>query len=284
MEPVMSADLKNRLLAELIDDLENDKLVLPSLPEVALKVRDTLDDENSNARDVAKVIGTDVALSARLIAVANSPLLRGSKHIDSVDMAVARMGNTVVKNTVNSLIVQQIFQPTTEITDRLFHTFWGHSTEVAAISHALASFAKLKPDQAMLAGLVHDIGALPIIKYAEDIPQLLEHEQVLNEIISELHTIIGTALLSKWEFPQDIINVAAKHEDLTRDPGGAADLVDVVIAANVQSYFGKDHRHASADWSSIPAFARLGLDTEVSVIDMEGTGDSIREVADALRA
>ena len=283
MEPEMSADLKNRLLAELIDDLENDKLVLPSLPEVALKVRDTLDDENANSRDVAKVISTDAALSARLIAVANSPLLRGSKHIDSVDMAVTRMGNTIVKNTVNSLIVQQIFQPTTEVTDRLFHTFWEHSTEVAAISQALASFAKLKPDQAMLAGLVHDIGALPIIKYAEDIPELLDHEQVLNEIIVELHTIIGTALLSKWEFPQDIINVAARHEDLTHDPGGAADLVDVVIAANVQSYFGKDHRHASADWSSIPAFARLGLDTEISVIDMEDTGDAIREVTDALR-
>lgn len=280
----MSAELKNRVLAKLIDELENDKLVLPSLPEVALKVRDTLDDENSNARDVAKIISTDAALSTRLIGVANSPLLRGSKHIDSVDMAVARMGNTIVKNTVNSLIIQQIFQPTTEITDRLFHTFWEHSTEVAAISQALASFARLKPDQAMLAGLVHDIGALPIIKYAEDIPELLKNEQVLEEVIAELHTTIGTALLSKWEFPQDIINVAAQHEDLQRKHDGAADLVDVVTAANLQSYFGKEHRHASVDWSSVPAFACLGLDTDVSVIDMDDTGESIREVADALRA
>ncbi|HHH47454.1 MAG TPA: HDOD domain-containing protein [Gammaproteobacteria bacterium] len=280
----MSADLKNRLLAQLIDDMENDKLVLPSLPEVALKVRDTLDDENANARDVARVIGTDAALSARLIAVANSPLLRGSRHIDSVDMAVARMGNTIVRNTVNSLIVQQIFQPTTEITDRLFRSFWEHSTEVAAISQALAGFARLKPDQAMLAGLVHDIGALPIVKYAEDIPQLLEHEQVLIEIIQELHTTIGTALLSKWEFPQDIINVAAKHEDLGYQHDGAADLVDVVIVANLQSYFGKNHPHAKVKWDTVPAFATLGMDTEVSIIDMEETGESIREVADALRA
>lgn len=280
----MSADLKNRLLAQLIDDMENDKLVLPSLPEVALKVRDTLDDENANAKAVAKVIATDAALSARLIAVANSPLLRGSKHIDSVDMAVARMGNTIVRNTVNSLIVQQIFQPTTEVTDRLFYTFWQHSTEVAAISQALAGFARLKPDQAMLAGLVHDIGALPIVKYAEDIPELLEHEHVLVEIIRELHTTIGTALLSKWEFPQDIINVAAKHEDLAYKHDGAPELVDIVIVANLQSYFGKDHPHAQVDWSTVPAFATLGMDTEVSIIDMEETGESIREVADALRS
>ncbi len=279
----MSTELKNKLLVELIDDLENDRLVLPSLPEVALKVRDALDDENANSRDVAKVIASDAALSARLIAVANSPMLRGNKQIDSVDMAVTRMGNSLVRNTVNSLIVQQIFQPTTEVTDRLFHRFWEHSTEVAAISQALASFVKIKPDQAMLAGLVHDIGALPIIKYAEDMPELLENEGVLEELIAELHTTVGTALLSKWEFPQEIINVAAKHEDLQRTHDETADLVDVVSVANLQSYFGKEHPHASADWSAVPAFAKLGLDTEVSIVDMEDTGEAIREVADALR-
>jgi len=280
----MSTDLKNKLLVELIDDLENDRLVLPSLPEVALKVRDAIDDETANSRDVSKVISTDAALSARLIAVANSPLLRGGKHIDSVDMAVTRMGNTLVKNTVNSLIVQQIFQPTTEVTDHLFHTFWSHSTEVAAISHSLAGFAKLKPDQALLAGLVHDIGALPIIKYAEDMPELLANERVLEEIIAELRTSVGTALLSKWEFPQEIINVAAKHEDLKREHDGAADLVDVISVANLQSYFGKPHPHAEVEWGTVPAFAKLGLDTEVSVIDMEGTGETVREMANALRA
>lgn len=279
----MSSELKNRILTELIDELENDKLVLPSLPEVALKVRDTLDDPDANTKAVATVISTDAALSAKLIQVANSPLLRGSKHIDSVDMAVTRMGNTTVRNTVNSLIVQQIFQPTTDVTDKLFRTFWEHSTEVAAISQALAGMARLKADQGMFAGLVHDIGALPIIKYAEDIPELLENEVVLKEIISDIHTTVGTALLSKWEFPQDIINVAAKHEDLEREHDGPADLVDVVIAANLQSYMGKDHHHASVDWSEVPAFAKLGLDTEVSVIDMEGTGENIREVQEALR-
>jgi len=280
----MSIELKNRILTELIDELENNKLVLPSLPEVALKVRDTLDDENANTKAVAQIISTDAALSAKLIQVANSPLLRGSTHIDSVDMAVTRMGNTTVKNTVNSLIVQQIFQPTTEVTDKLFHTFWEHSTEVAAISQALAGFARLKPDQAMFAGLVHDIGALPIIKYAEDIPELLENPDVLKEIIRELHTTIGVALLSKWEFPQDIINVAAKHEDLSREHGGPADMVDVVTVANLQSYFAKDHPLAKVAWSEVPAFAKLGLDTEVSIIDMEGTGESIQEVKEALRA
>lgn len=279
----MSADLKQKILNELLDELEHNKLVLPSLPEVALKVRDTVDDESASAKDVAKIISTDAALSARLIQVSNSPLLRGAKHIDSVDMAVARMGSTMVKNCVNSIIVQQMFQPTTEVTDKLFREFWEHSTEVAAISQALAGFARQKADQAMLAGLVHDIGALPIIKRAEDVPELLDNEAVLRDVIAELHTRIGEALLIKWDFPAEIIAVAREHEDLQRNHSGAPDLVDVIMAANLQSYFGKNHPHAQVPWSTVPAFARLGLDTEVSVIDMEETGESIKEMQAALR-
>jgi putative nucleotidyltransferase with HDIG domain len=278
----MSSDLKERILNELVEELEQDKLVLPSLPEVALKVRDTIDDENASTKDVAKVISSDAALSAKLIQVSNSPLLRGNKHVDSVDVAVTRMGNTMVKNCVNSLIVQQMFQPTTEVTDHLFRTFWEHSTEVAAISHALATFARLKPDQAMFAGLVHDIGSLPIIKRAEDMPELLENPALLSEIIHELHTQMGGHLLKKWDFPAEIIAVAEEHENLQRDPGGAPDLVDVVIAANLQSYIGKDHPLAKIAWSEVPAFARLGLDTEVSVIDMADTGEAIKEVQQSL--
>ena len=280
----MSSELKERILNELVEELEQDKLILPSLPEVALKVRDTIDDENASTKDVSKIISTDAALSAKLIQVSNSPLLRGGKHVDSVDIAVTRMGNTMVKNCVNSLIVQQMFQPTTEVTDRLFRSFWEHSTEVAAISHALATFARVKADQALFAGLIHDIGALPIIKRAEDVPELLENEELLTEIIQELHTKMGEHLLKKWDYPQEIIAVVVEHENLQRDPGGAPDLVDVVIAANLQSYFGKDHSLAKVAWSEVPAFARLGLDTEVSVIDMADTGEAIKEMQKSLTA
>jgi putative nucleotidyltransferase with HDIG domain len=279
----MSANLKEKILNDLISELEADTLVLPSLPEVALKVRDAVDDVNASGRELAKVIGTDAALSARLIQISNSPLLRGTKKIESVDMAVTRMGRTMVKNCVNSILVQQMFQPTTEVTDKLFREFWEHSTAVAAISQALAGFAKQKPDQAMLAGLVHDIGTLPIIKRAEEVRELLKNEALLREVIAELHTRIGTALLTKWDFPAEIIAVARCHEDTKRNKGDAPDLVDVVMVANLQSYFGKKHPHALQPWNEVPAFARLGIDTEVSIIDMEESGESIKEMQAALR-
>ncbi|WP_455203921.1 HDOD domain-containing protein [Kaarinaea lacus] len=278
----MNANLQEQLVDELMNEVATDKLVLPSLPEIALKVRDAIEDPDVTSGKLAKVITTDAALTARLVQVANSPLVRGSKQIDSVEVAVTRMGNSMVRNVVNSLIVQQMFQPTTELSDKKFRAFWDHSAQVAAISHALAVFAKLKADQALLAGLVHDIGALPIIKRAEDIPELVDNEELLNQIISQIHTQVGKAMLTKWEFPEAIVAVAAEHENLQRSHDGPPDYADLIIVANLQSYVGEEHALAEVEWAQVPAFAKLGLDTEVSVVDMEDKGEDIKQVHDAL--
>ncbi|MGD8591679.1 MAG: HDOD domain-containing protein [Gammaproteobacteria bacterium] len=278
----MNANLQEKLIEELMDEVATDKLVLPSLPEIALKVRDAVEDPDMTSAKLAKVITMDAGLTARLIQVANSPLVRGNREIDSVEAAVVRMGNTMVKSIVNSLIVQQMFQPTTELSDKKFRLFWQHSSQVAAICHALAGFAKLKPDQALLAGLVHDIGALPIIKRAEDVPELLASEEMLDNIIRCTHAEIGKAMLNKWEFPQSLVEAAAEHENLSRQHDGPPDYADLVTVANLQSYVGEDHYLAAVEWSEVPAFAKLGLDTDVSIVDMEEKGDEIREVQSAL--
>jgi len=278
----MSLELEDQIVNELLDEIDSEQMVLPSLPEVALKVRDALESDDASSAELASVISTDAALTVRLMQVANSPLMRGQHKIDSIDMAVTRMGSAMVKSVVNGLIVKQIFQPTTEISDKKFREFWQHSTQVAAISHALASLARLRPDQALLGGLIHDIGTLPIIKRAEDIPQLLDDEVLLDNIIQRAHTQIGKAMLKKWEFPDELVAVAEKHEDLQRNHEGAADYVDLIMAANLQSYMGSEHRLAAATFSEIPAFEKLGLDTEVSVVDMEDKGEDIKDVQAAL--
>jgi len=272
--------LEKQLLEKLLSDLENDNLVLPTLPEVALRVRETLEDESAGMGDVAKVITTDAALSARLIQVANSPLLRAARAIESVEVAVTRMGGDMTRNLVTSIAMEQMFQATSDATDSRLRALWEHSTQVAALSHALTTqFTNLKPDQALLAGLVHDIGALPILTMAEDIPELLDDEHLLDNIIRRAHPMIGEAILKKWNFSDDIIPVAAEHENFTRDHVGDADYVDVIVVANLESYLGTNHPHASVDLSTVPAFSKLGLDPEDSeVVDIE----AVQETKEAL--
>lgn len=280
----MSTEIAKQFLQELLQDLENNSLVLPTLPEVALRVRDAVDDDDASISDIAKVIATDAALSARLIQVSNSPLMRASKEIDNLDMAVNRLGMKLVRDMVISMVMEQMFQATSELTDKKLRQLWEHSMTVAAISHALAAqFTKLAPEQAMLAGLVHDIGALPILTKAEDYPELLENEAALDMIINKLHTRIGMAILKKWNFPAELVKVTAEHENLERD-SEQTDYVDVVTVANLQSYMGSDHPLAQKDWSNVPAFAKLGLSPEVNVIEMEETAEDIREAQRLLSA
>jgi len=263
---------------ELIEDLESGNLQLPTLPEVALRVRDVVDDENASANQIADIIAQDAALSARLLQVANSPLYRGRQEIDRLSMVVSRLGNKLVRNLVTSQVMKQMFQATNDMVDKRLRDVWEHSVQVAAIARALAANTPgVMPDQAMLAGLLHDIGTLPILYRAEERDELLETPGLLDELILRLHTRIGGAILKHWKFPDLLVAVAAEHENLERDHPGPADLIDVVQVANLQSHMDTDHPLAIVDWSSVSAFQRMGLDDDVNEIELTDV-EEIQEV------
>jgi len=269
---------EEQILEGFLEDLNKNRLVLPTLPEVALKVRDAVENDNANAGDIARIISTDAALSAKLLQVCNSPLYRTRTTVENIQTAVARLGNIQVRNLVSSLVMQQMFQATSDVLDKKMRSIWAHSTSVASISYVLALSAGIPKDQAMLAGLIHDIGSLPIIVHAEDIPELRDDEDLLNKVIQKLHTIIGEKILRDWEFPQSLVDVAAQHENLTRDPEGEVDYVDAVIVANLQSYIGTNHPYTELDWNTIPAFHRLGIEPEVNIVDIEENQENLQEV------
>ena len=91
-----------------------------------------------------------------------------------------------------------------------------------------------------------------------------------------------TVQLKDWKFPQSLVNVAAQHENLQRDPGTEIDYVDVVIVANLQSYIGTSHPYNDLDWSSIPAFQRLGIEPEINIVDIEENQEDLQEVRSML--
>jgi len=264
---------------ELVQDLESGHLQLPTLPEVALRVRDVVDDENANASQIAAIIGQDAALSARLLQVANSPLYRGRQEIDRLPMVISRLGNKLVRNLVTSQVMKQMFQATNDMVDQRLRAVWEHSVQVAAISRALAGQVPgVEPEQAMLGGLLHDIGILPILYRAEERDELLDTPGLLDHLIESLHTRVGGAILKHWKFPEALVAVAAEHENLTRDHSGPADLVDVVQVANLQSRIDTDHVLSQADWSTIPAFHHLGLDVDVHEIELTDVAEEIDAV------
>jgi HD-like signal output (HDOD) protein len=252
--------LAEKVQKELIQAIDSDELVLPTLPEVALKVREAAEDPNIGIPQLSKVIGNDAALTARIIKVVNSPLLRTSKEITDLQMAVSRLGINYTCNLATGLAMEQMFQATSDVVDRKMREVWNKSTEIAGICHVLCKhYTRLLPDQATLAGLVHQIGVLPILTYAEEHSELLADSISLNHVIEQIHPLIGDRILRTWEFPEQIAMVPSQYLDFTRD-SAKVDYVDIVQVATLQSYLGSEHPYTQLDWSQIPAFRKLGLD------------------------
>ena len=261
--------LIEKVQKELIQAIDNDELVLPTLPEVALKVREAVEDPNVSALGLSKVIGNDAALTARIVKVVNSPLLRTNKEITDLQMAIGRLGINYTCNLATGLAMEQMFQATSDVVDRKMREVWNKSTEIAGICHVLCKqFTRLLPDQATLAGLVHMIGALPILTYAEDHNELLSDSISLNHVIEQIHPIIGDKILRTWEFPEQIAMVPSQYLDFSRD-SAKVDYVDIVQVATLQSYIGTEHPYTKLDWSQIPAFAKLGLDPSQDIHEDE---------------
>jgi len=270
---------ENAFLEDLYQAIDQKKLTLPTLPEVALKVRDAVENDNSSAGQVAEMIATDAALSARLLQVANSPLYRGRNPIDNLQLAVARLGTKLVRSLVVSLIMQQIFQATSDLLDKRFRQTWEQSVQIAAISRVLAQNLKhLDKEQALLAGLIHNIGALPVLTMAEKYPQLLEDEAELDRVIDALSPRIGQRILKEWDFPESLVRVPANFLDLHYEGGNQADYVDVVIVGRLQILIDQDHPVNEVDWNTVPAFAKVGLEPEIQVIDIEGVAEDVAEI------
>lgn len=269
------SQLIEKISQDIIAAIDSDQLVLPTLPEVALRVREVAEDPDASIDQMGKVIGSDAALAARLIKVANSPLLRGSKEITDLKMALSRLGIEYTCNIATGLAMSQMFQATSELVDKRLREVWNRSSEIAGICHVLCKHrTKLRPDQATLAGLVHRIGVLPILTYAEEHPSLLRDSFTLDTIIDQLNGLIGDKILQKWAFPEQLIHVPTQHmifDRKVRDP----DYIDIVTVAVLQSYMGSTHPLAQVDYASVTAFTRLGLDSDMESADADDLSEEM---------
>ncbi len=249
-------------VAELKDDLKHNRLKLPTMPTVAVEALMVLNDAGSSAGDLVKVISKDTSLTARLIRYANSPLYGMAYPIASIKPAITCIGFQKVKHAIYAVCMKEVFRTSVSDIQRRMEELWAHSVKVASKSVALARMRpELDPDVALVAGLVHDIGKIPLLIKLCDYEALVEYPEFIDHLLYKLHTGMGKAILQSWEFDPVLVAVAAEHENIDRRPKEQTpDYVDVVQVANVISYGGTGHPLAGIERDKIRAFARLGID------------------------
>lgn len=278
---VNSEDIKQTLLKAI----EHDQLILPTLPEIALQVREAASNPDTDIKSLQDLLLSDASLSARIVRVANSPLVRGYSSIDNLPAALSRLGVTYSCNLALGLAMEQMFQATNEELDARLRQVWARSTEVAAIANVLAQhYTDLEADKATLAGLMHQIGTLPILTYAEENDDLLleENQPQLESLINEIGPIIGEKILIEWKFPTALADVPKGHLDIMRN-SPEPDYVDVVIVARMQSYGYEGVLTEIPTWGSIPAFTKLGLGSEEESLELDEYAEEMALAADVLQ-
>jgi len=254
------ADGQNALLERISHDLEKDCLVLPANPNVAQNLQICLSGDTKIA-DLEKLVAADPALASVIVKAANSVLFRcASRRITSIQHAIIRMGLNNVSFLVKTYLIKKVFTSQTPELKKRSMSLWVHAADVAATAYVLAEkLLKFDPDTASLSGLLHNIGALPIIAYAEAFPQLCQDETALNEAITAYQAELAERMLKRWQFDEVLINVVRNVHNWLYHHDGPADYCDLVMIANYHVLIMEKSVNGLPPIVNLPSFIQLGM-------------------------
>lgn len=270
------AELEKKILHLLESKIKTNQLVLPSMPDVFLQVKKIVDDPNSNISNIANVITRDPALTARILKVANNAMYRSNSEITNLQLAVSRMGLQLIRTLVTSHAITQMFNQPKGPLKSFFDQIQHNSTNVSAHAYAIASqYSDLNPDDALLAGLVHNIGYLPLGQCLESIVGTKKDPNLLIELMGNIHTKVGEMILNSWAFPQDIIDASVHYVEQFRSGSTKVDLTDIVIIAGLNTHRGTNHPCTLPDWSQYPAFQKIGIRSREDLVKLDQVNSKI---------
>ncbi|HKK55087.1 HDOD domain-containing protein [Marinobacter sp.] len=251
---------EHQLLMEFYAELRTNQLALPSVPDVARKVRRLVDREDTAAEQVASAVAADPALAAKLVRACNSALYRGFSDVRNVREAVIRLGMRTTRQLVTVFCMREIFRSNRPALQKEMDRLWKHSREVAALCWVLAdSVTSLDPEEALLAGLLHDIGVVPVLVQAEHHEKLFSNQANLDHAIEELRGDMGAAVLENWAFPSRFLDAVRHAEDWAWDsPESSPQLADVVIVAQLHAMIGANRSADLPLFEQVPSYRKLG--------------------------
>jgi putative nucleotidyltransferase with HDIG domain len=216
---------------------------IATLPEVTLKIIQLVENPESTAQDLNKVISNDPALGARILKVVNSAFYGLPGQIGSINRAIVLLGLNAVKNIAIAASLAKLFRGGKICPSFNARDLWTHSISVATGTRLLADKVGLGlPDEAFLAGLIHDIGVMVEVqarrsKFVEMMEKLdldpdLRFRAAETQIIGANHEQFGAALCRMWKFPSSFAYVTGHHHNPMELPENHRTLASLVHLAD----------------------------------------------------
>lgn len=276
---------KNRLLMDCYRHMQSDDLALPTIPDVSFKIRRAINDDNSSITSIARVVQIDPSITARLIQIANSPFYMGRKKIESCPEALTRLGLKAAQDIITSFAMKSVFNAKSPVIRKKMAELWIHSSYIASISAVFAhKIPGFDPDRAMLAGLIHDIGIVPILTYADNHPDVIANPKDLVETVRQLRADIGVQIVRHWDFPEDFEDVVINAENWFRNDQNPPSYADIVMISQLHSFIGKVDIKKMPKIDALPAYKKLAghLNANDSINILDAAKDEIEHIRQML--
>jgi putative nucleotidyltransferase with HDIG domain len=220
---------------------------IATLPEITLKIINLVEDPSSTAQDLHNVIAHDPAMCSRILKVVNSAFYGLPRQIGSINRAIVLLGLNAVKNIAIAASLTKLFRGGDLCPRFSARSLWIHSMAVGSASKLVADQLKLGlPDEAFLAGLIHDIGLMVEMQSSreklvtvfatmqftpEGVP-LNDLREIERSIIGADHCAFGAALCELWKFPKSFAYVAGHHHQPFELPQGQRMLAGLVCLSD----------------------------------------------------
>jgi HD-like signal output (HDOD) protein len=233
------------------------KLTLPTLPDVALKLKQAMAKEIDIAT-AAHIIQVDPAITGSLIQIANSPLYSPFSPVTNCHDAVTRLGLTATRSLVLGISLKQLFRSNNPKLMKAMQSLWKKSLYLSSLSFVLAQQTDdVNPEDALLAGLISDIGIIPLLYFAEQQGEDDIDITQLEETIPLLRGPVGRLVLHTLGFSETLTQIPYHAEDWYFDNNDTLGLIDIVILAKLHSFIGSERSKTLPAICSIPAYTKL---------------------------
>lgn len=213
---------------------------LPSLPHVLVDMLDACHGQNVSFQDMSQIIGRDAAITARVVALANSSYYNRGRRVDSLERALFMLGTNTIKTIVITASIQQFFSGFSSTHTAYLRQFWRQSLGCALMAKSLAILTSYADaDEAYLTGLLHNIGELVLeTNYGEAYQQLRDQaDSSLAQVNAEhaqlgiSHPQVGAWLLREWGISDFAADALAYHHTRLSDVSDAHHLVKIIYLA-----------------------------------------------------
>jgi HD-like signal output (HDOD) protein len=263
------------------------RIQLPCFPDVAVRMRRVLADENCDTGQVARVASAEPALAAKLLRMANSVALNpGGLKVTELKSAIARLGFSNVRSASLAYAVEQVRNaPALEPMRNVLNELWERSVLVASLAYVAArKWTYVNPDQALLAGLMHGMGRMYIITRSVDHPGLFADAATFQRMLRDWHAPVAKMVLESWEIAPEIVSAVEHFEQLDRRNGGDADVTDVLTIADLLASYHGDALALEVQLSEAAASRRLGITQESVALVLQESADELASLNAALGA